>query len=144
MPRKDLKARADYLKKYRSDHLNELRAYDKKRNEERSAVNVARVRRWRIDNPEKAKAGDKRRRKPHWMRRISRKEYNARLKQQHNRCALCTDPFTTTDPPVLDHSHARNVNRGLIHNRCNLGLGQFRDDPKICRLAAEYLERSEK
>jgi hypothetical protein len=32
-------------------------------------------------------------------------------------------------------------NRGLLHSKCNIGIGQFDDSPSRCELAASYLRR---
>lgn len=52
------------------------------------------------------------------------------------RCAKCKEDLPATKenfPP-----HKRKV-RGLLCNRCNLGLGHFRDDPSLLEFARIYL-----
>ena len=39
-----------------------------------------------------------------------------------------------------DHCHKKGHFRGLLCSECNFGLGKFKDDPALLRLAAEYLE----
>ena len=41
----------------------------------------------------------------------------------------------------VDHDHKTNKIRGLLCNSCNRGLGYFRDDIRMVRKAAKYLER---
>lgn len=45
---------------------------------------------------------------------------------------------------VVDHDHKKNKIRGMLCNRCNQGLGQFRDDPDLLEFARIYLLSSEK
>ena len=55
---------------------------------------------------------------------------------QGNRCAICGDP----EPEHLDHDHSTGEIRQLLCTRCNMGLGQFRDDPFLLHMAAFYVE----
>lgn len=58
------------------------------------------------------------------------------------RCELCgRHPENRL---VFDHDHKTNEFRGWICGFCNTGLGLFRDDPELLRLAAVYLERERK
>ena len=65
------------------------------------------------------------------------------VKLQNGLCALCFRPL----PPeknrdwCLDHNHKNGKNRGVIHRKCNVAIGQLEDDPRLLRLAAEYLEK---
>jgi Recombination endonuclease VII len=56
--------------------------------------------------------------------------------RQSDRCALCGDP----QPGHIDHDHETTLTRALLCERCNLGLGLFRDDPSLLRAAADYVE----
>ena len=42
----------------------------------------------------------------------------------------------------VDHCHATGKVRGLLCHPCNAGLGFYRDDPRLMREAAAYIERS--
>ena len=78
---------------------------------------------------------------------ISQQQWDAMLKAQKERCAICG----TTDPTggmkgraktwSIDHCHDSDRVRGLLCSRCNLGIGQLQDDPELLRKAAEYIER---
>ena len=54
---------------------------------------------------------------------------------QGDRCAICGDP----QPEHLDHDHATGTIRRLLCQRCNQGLGLFRDDPYLLHVAALYV-----
>jgi hypothetical protein len=54
---------------------------------------------------------------------------------QENRCAICGDD----EPQHLDHDHETGGVRQLLCQRCNHGLGLFRDDPQLLHAAAFYV-----
>jgi Recombination endonuclease VII len=63
------------------------------------------------------------------------------LFEQGDVCALCRRPFTKKDHPCADHRHSKPPEpRGVIHASCNAAIGLLRENPEICRAAAEYLE----
>lgn len=59
-------------------------------------------------------------------------EYEALM---DNGCVICGD-----EDVVLDHCHVSGKIRGALCQRCNMGLGQFQDDPNRLRAAALYIE----
>lgn len=70
--------------------------------------------------------------------------YNSQL----NKCAICDRKgylagtgAERMDVLVVDHCHTTNKYRGLLCNRCNLGIGHFLDNPDTLESAAKYLRR---
>jgi len=55
---------------------------------------------------------------------------------QGDRCAMCGEE----KPQHLDHDHETGGIRKLLCQRCNHGLGLFRDDPYLLHVAALYVE----
>ena len=51
-------------------------------------------------------------------------------------CEICGSSSTM----VVDHNHATGEIRGFLCNPCNLGLGQFKDNPETLEKAARYLK----
>ena len=50
-------------------------------------------------------------------------------------CIICGDIGNT----VVDHDHRTGRVRGSLCQRCNIGLGHFRDDPDLLEFAAMYV-----
>lgn len=71
---------------------------------------------------------------------ISQEEYNEKLKEQNNGCAICGKPQTTKSLAV-DHCHTSGKIRSLLCGPCNTGLGQFMDNPELLNKAADYLRK---
>lgn len=61
-----------------------------------------------------------------------------RCESQDGRCAICRNPRIL----VIDHDHIRGSIRGMLCQRCNIGLGFFGDNLKGILKAVAYLERS--
>lgn len=72
---------------------------------------------------------------------ITPADYDAMLESQAGRCAICQtdDPASRSGSWHVDHCHDTGVVRGLLCTRCNIGLGQFRDDAARLRAAIDYL-----
>jgi hypothetical protein len=69
---------------------------------------------------------------------------DAMFVKQGTRCGVCRSP----DPDfkhgwVVDHDHETGKVRGILCNNCNQGLGRFKDNQTILRLAIEYLDRNQ-
>lgn len=68
--------------------------------------------------------------------------------KQKGKCAICGHCLGKRDsagrvPSLaqLDHDHGSGKTRGVLCKKCNLGLGNFDDDTKRLRDAADYLDR---
>ena len=67
---------------------------------------------------------------------LSEEAYQSMLQAQEHKCAIC---YTHMQVPQVDHCHAEGHVRGLLCNRCNLGIGYFDDDPERFVRTAQYL-----
>jgi Recombination endonuclease VII. len=77
---------------------------------------------------------------------ITLEQYNQILEKQSGRCAICETKVTGVKERgkrehslYVDHDHKTGKVRGILCNRCNFGIGQFKDDPQLLQKAAEYL-----
>jgi len=62
---------------------------------------------------------------------------------QKNCCAICEYQFGQKIGDMhVDHCHTTGKIRGMLCDRCNRGLGYFKDNPKSLRMAAEYVVRA--
>jgi hypothetical protein len=76
---------------------------------------------------------------------ISIEEYNDLLSLQEGKCAICGSIETgRSDTKYLhvDHDHLSGKVRGLLCNKCNIGIGLFNDDIFRLKKAIIYLERA--
>ena len=84
---------------------------------------------------------------------ISREQLVQMFENQEGLCAICSQPMclcvTSRDEGTVcltracvDHCHKTGKIRGLIHKRCNVALGIFKDSPTILGNAAQYLEQA--
>ena len=74
---------------------------------------------------------------------LSKKEYDQRLEEQGNKCAICgtTDPGKYHGRFCVDHNHATKAVRGLICHNCNSALGNFKDNVSVLLSAVDYLNK---
>jgi hypothetical protein len=105
-----------------------------------------RMRAWREKN--KARIQDKSRR-DHLMSKygITLEEYEYMLASQGGGCALCSRTAEEAQGGegralVVDHCHLTGRVRGVLCNRCNLGLASLESSPGWYELASDYLARA--
>ena len=126
------------------EHRERTRAYNRAWvAAHRDEINAQKRRRW-ADDPAlrkkqrayRARSGRQVYLKYHYG--ISVEQYEALLAQQDGACAICRE--RSEEALCVDHCHVTRRVRRLLCRRCNLGIGYFRDDPRLLRVAADYLE----
>lgn len=109
--------------------------YDDHREEQ-----IARVKAYQKEYPERVRVYQR----AHRLRRrhgLTQDEYSDLLEAQGGCCVICGETPEEADRPlVVDHNHETGEIRGLLCSNCNVGVGMFRDDPKLCELAMKYLQ----
>jgi hypothetical protein len=78
---------------------------------------------------------------------ITIEQYQLMWEEQEGLCAACGEAMPTKDDrgyfPPVDHDHETNKIRGIVHTKCNRGIGLFNDSPDRMRKVADYLERNQ-
>lgn len=116
-----------WFKKNRNKCLKWMRRYNKTHRKERSAY-------WRA-----------------LLYRMTLEEFENRLKKQKHRCASCKEKLVKLN---VDHDHkccnrknkrtCGKCTRGILCERCNLGLGNFSDRIDLLLKAVHYLRKWER
>lgn len=101
--------------------------------------------RWYENNKEQAKKSTRNSRlKSEYG--ITEEQFEEMLKSQNSCCKICGSTesnVSTHNKLVVDHNHETSKVRGLLCNKCNLGLGRFNDDIELLRKAVKYLEEND-
>jgi len=61
------------------------------------------------------------------------------LNRQGGKCLICKKDIIK-NKACVDHNHETGRVRGLLCDRCNHGLGNFKDNIELLQLAIEYLK----
>jgi Recombination endonuclease VII len=70
---------------------------------------------------------------------MTRKEFDAMSKAQDDLCAICKRFPEGKTRLSVDHCHKTLKVRGLLCDKCNIGIGMFQDDPQLLAAAIRYL-----
>lgn len=74
---------------------------------------------------------------------ITLEDYARMVKAQKGCCAICREKGDTNPESMMrlgvDHCHVTGRVRGLLCRPCNRAIGIFKDDPKLCHRAGDYL-----
>lgn len=76
-------------------------------------------------------------------------QYEQRVAEQAGGCAICGGSNASGRRLHVDHDHTccpglgscGKCIRGLLCSRCNTGIGQFRESPRILLAAIDYLQK---
>ena len=72
---------------------------------------------------------------------ITIKQYNNMFEQQKGCCAICNNHQSSLNRSLdIDHCHTTGKVRGLLCNKCNRGLGYFKDNIESIKKLLEYLK----
>lgn len=135
-------------KRFRRRHLKRMRAKDKKRYDENREEELARNKAYYPGYYKKNGKAIRLRRRC-YAHGCTAEWLENKCKEQKNRCAVCRKKFIKT--PHVDHDHkccpytkrraCGLCNRDLLCDDCNLGLGRFKDNQQLLKLAIKYLKK---
>ncbi len=114
---------------------NEYRSRCKKCVEEQNKA-------WRIANPNKHREIYQRaNHKINLAKRfgLTVEEFTVLWESHNGCCDICKQPETRKRRLSLDHNHETNELRGFVCSRCNLLLGNAKDDANLLEKAVTYL-----
>tara|TARA_R100000781_G_scaffold100970_1_gene64466 strand:+ start:194 stop:490 length:297 start_codon:yes stop_codon:yes gene_type:complete len=66
---------------------------------------------------------------------MTKEEYDKRVAECNSVCPICEEKTKL----VVDHCHETGTIRGLLCDRCNNGLGCFKDSIELLKGASKYL-----
>jgi thymidylate synthase len=69
-------------------------------------------------------------------------KYQQLISLQGGACAICRRPSESNRSLHVDHCHITNAVRGLLCEKCNSGLGMFKDNQQTLNNASSYIERN--
>lgn len=67
-------------------------------------------------------------------------DFDDMLRKQDYKCAICRCNFKKR---CVDHDHTTGVVRGLLCDRCNMGIGKLKDKYEVVQNAADYLSMTQ-
>lgn len=74
---------------------------------------------------------------------ITRNDYDEILERQKGVCAICGSNTSGSERYknfCVDHNHVTGEIRGLLCQKCNIGLGNFKDSIELLEEAIKYLK----
>lgn len=71
---------------------------------------------------------------------VTPEEWQEMYERQQGICPICSTPVD--DGAAVDHDHTTGKVRGLLHSRCNLGIGVLGDSADNLLRAYQYLTAS--
>lgn len=122
--------------KYREAHRERLAAKQREYAAKRRPEELARVVRWQTTNPAHYRATQ-----DAYFKGVRDEQERAAGRPRPDLCEVCGEQEQRRGRKLcFDHDHQCGHFRGWLCSRCNLALGNARDNPEILRALAAYLE----
>jgi len=72
---------------------------------------------------------------------LTSEDYDALMKSQDSRCAVCGTDTPLNDKWCIDHDHETGNVRGILCKHCNLAEGHLFGNINIAKAMVVYIER---
>lgn len=124
----------------RGDCIPCSKAYQKEwfQNHSHKAYKAGYKKEWLAANPDRSREFDLQVRVSRYGLTID--QYRQMCDRQSGLCCICARPFGRG---CIDHDHDTGRVRGILCHTCNVGLGQFQDNPMLLARAIQYLKEPE-
>lgn len=147
MPYKN-KSVNEYHREYYAKNVERMREYNSNYRRKHPERVKSQQKKWRENNPAKVLENARKYNNAHKDKiaiRLLRKTFGTEVVDsaptKPEICDVCGR--TPTNKGLhFDHCHKTGKFRGWLCHHCNIGLGNAKDDPAICRAWADYLERN--
>ena len=100
------------------------------------------LKKWRKNNPEKVKASARKSNLKRITKiyGITVDQYNILLESQNNVCAICKHPEDNVSRRLsVDHDHTTGKVRSLLCSKCNAALGMVRENKETLLNMIKYI-----
>ena len=68
-------------------------------------------------------------------------EFDEKLKNQGNKCAICKTSKPTSVGWHADHDHNTGQKRGILCQKCNMGIGLLGENIQVLEQAIMYIKK---
>jgi hypothetical protein len=75
---------------------------------------------------------------------LTSEQFDELLARQKSACAVCRQQFSDELKPCVDHDKYTGMVRGLLCDRCNVGIGCLKHDRQVLQGAMAYLWQAER
>ncbi len=148
--------RKEYKRKYRAEHKKEIAEYARKyyrghrdhikeHSSNYGKIHLSEITKKRRASRKKYGALHRRELSEQRLRTrhgITLEDYAYMYRDQKGCCAICNTPEGELKKCLrVDHDHKTGKVRGLLCDRCNVGLGCFRDACVLLHMASNYISR---
>ena len=72
---------------------------------------------------------------------LTKEWYEAKVEEQREVCEICNNKCKVFFRLSIDHNHKTNRPRGLLCAKCNVAVGNIKEDIRVAQSLVRYLEK---